>query len=171
MLIYVSSVKLTALLSSEIGVQGFFGEEHARNISAWVLTLCCNTNSGYTSTKWVGPLDKIDNSVVQDPLLQIYDCMYTNSEIPTTLDAQVFSMRLRFEFILMITQTSTQQFIDHIPVCCQSNSSLTGFPLLWERCILTTYSMCTQKIDDLSELHIIHACTHEMLACCCVNHG
>ena len=131
MLTYISSVKLTALLSSETGVQGSCGEEHARNISAWVLTSYCNTNSGYTSTKWVGPLDEIGNSVVQDPLLQIYHCMYTNREILTTLDAHVFTMRLRFEFILMITCTSTQQFIDHIRVCCQSNSSLAGFPSLW----------------------------------------
>ena len=75
------------------------------------------------------------------------------------------------KFILMITRTSTQQFIGHIPVCCQSNSSLTGFPSLWRQHILTTYSMCAQKIDNVSEMHIMHACTHEMLVCCCVNHG
>ena len=72
-----------------------------------MLTSCCNTNSGYISTKGVVPLDKIGHSVVQDPLLQISHCMYTNSQILTTLYAHVLSTRLRFEFILMITRTGS----------------------------------------------------------------
>ena len=44
------------------------------------------------------------------------------------MDAHVFSVRLIFEFILLITQTvSTQQFIDHILVCCQAIHALLVF--------------------------------------------
>ena len=144
MLRYVLSVKLTTtLLSSKTGVQGSFREEHARNISAWVLTSCYNTNSGCTSTKWIDPLDKIGNSgVIQDSLLHIYHCMYTNSKILTTLYAHIFSTRLWFEFILLITRTSTQQFIDHIPVYSQSNSNLTSFPSLWLWCMTENRRYC-----------------------------
>ena len=142
MLTYLSSAKLTALLSSETGVQDSLGNEHVRNKSAWVLTSCCNADSGYTSTKWVCPVDKTDNFVVQGPLLQIYHWMYTNSKILTTLDAHIFSTRLRFEFILIITWNSTQQFPNHIPVYCLSNSSLTKFPLLWWRSIAENRRHC-----------------------------
>ena len=64
--------------------------------------------------------------------------MCTNSKILTTLYGHVFSTRLRLEFFLLITRTSTQQFVDHIPVCCQSISSLTGFPLLGWRSVTKT---------------------------------
>ena len=62
-LTYVSSVKVLVRSPSTTGVPGSLGEEHARDMSACVLTSCCTTNSGYTFTKWVGPLDKIGNSV------------------------------------------------------------------------------------------------------------
>ena len=90
MLTYVSSVKLTALLSFETGVQGSL----EKNMPGTYQLECSHHTVSPTlgtSTKRVGPLDKIGNSVIQDPLLQIYHCIYANSKILTTLDAHVFS--------------------------------------------------------------------------------
>ena len=131
MLTYVSSVKLTALLSSETDVQG-----SRKNMPGTYQPEC--SHHAVIPTLGTHQQNKLVLlTILVIPLYKIHSYkfittyMYTNSDILTTLDAHIFSMRLRFKFILMSTWTSTQQFIDHIPACCQSNSSLAGLPSLW----------------------------------------
>ena len=108
---------------------------------------CYITNSGYISTNWVGPLDKIGNSVISQKIVAKHTknikfiievlLLHVHKQLMlTALYAHVFSTRLRFIVLLTmdITWTSTQQFMNHVTMCCLRNSSFTGLSSLgWWR--------------------------------------